>query len=475
VGLATLLAIGVGLRVALALAYAPAVLHNPDSGRYLRVAFGAAGLFSDPFAPGGYAVFLRLGRALSDELWVTIGVQHVLGVATAALLYAAVRRLGAPVLAAALPAAAVLLSADQLYLEHALLSEAPFTFLLAGGLYAAVRGASGDGRTPMWMAGAGALLGAAALTRGVGLALVPLVAAWAFTLPGGGRRRLALAGVVLAGALVPVGVYLAAAGGGPTGFAEQGGWSLYARAAPFARCEAFRPPPGTGRLCERSAPETRGGGSLYLWDRHRSPARRAFGFPPNGDDRVGAFARAAILAEPLAYGREVGRDLLRVAAPDRGPRRVLSGGASSTLALDRRAPGFEREIGSAVRTAYGPTPLRVEPAVGVFAVYQRVSGSVLRWALVLGGAIGVLALVGTPRGPERRGVALLGGVALLLLLVPVALFQYTPRFGVPALGPGVAAGVVGAWSLARSRRRAETGARAHGGWPRPRLWNTPPP
>lgn len=475
--LGTLIAVGVGLRAALSLAYAPAVLHNPDSGRYLRTAFGPAGLFSDPFAPAGYALFLRLGRALSAELWVTVAVQHALGLGTAALLFAAVRRLGAPVGAAAVPAAVVLLSADQLYLEHALLSEAPFTFLVAAGLYAAARAASSARALP-WTAGAGALLGAAALTRGVGLALVPLAAGWAAVLPGERRRRLALAGGVLAGAVLPVGGYLAAADvqGGQAGLFDQGGWSLYARAAPFARCGAFQPPADTSGLCERSAPESRSGGSLYLWDRHHSPARRLFGFPPKGDARVGAFARAAIAAQPLDYGRAVGGDLLRVVAPDWAPRRNLSGGAASTLALDRRSTGFETQLGRAVDTTYAPATLQVNPAaVGALAAYQRVSGALLRWVLLLGGAVAGLAVIRADTGAERRGILLLGGAALVLLVVPVALFQFTPRFGVPALGPGAAAGVLGAWSLARSRHRERRPTPAKGRGATTRVWNTPAP
>ena len=74
-----------------------------------------------------------------SQLEFTIALQHLLGIATGLILYAAVRRLGAPVWAGVLAAAAVLLSLDQIFLEHAVMNETVFTFLFALALYAAVR------------------------------------------------------------------------------------------------------------------------------------------------------------------------------------------------------------------------------------------------------------------------------------------------------------------------------------------------
>lgn len=472
--LAALLVVGIALRVALSLLYSPAVLDNPDSGRYLRSAFGPEGLFSDPFAPAGYPLFLRAARFLSGELWVTVALQHALGVVTALLLYGCVRAGGGRWLAL-LPAGVVLLSGDQLYLEHALLSETLFTPLVAAGAYAGVRAVEGGEQRPGPLALCGGLLGAAALTRGVGLALVPVAVGWAALAapPAPVRRRLAAAGGVLCAAAAPVAVYvgLAAVAGGDTGLVEQNGWSLYARAAPFARCGEFTAPRGTEMLCEGSSAADRPGGSFYLWDRHHSPARRAFGFPPAGAARVGAFARAAIVGQPGDYVQEVGRDLLRVVRPDHSAR-PLSGGGSSTMAVERRSPRFEAEIAGAANARYAPVSVSVSPRVGLAAAYQRLTTWLTPILLVAYATI-MVALVLAPRRRRRRGTPdgslLLGGLALALVLTPIAVFQYTPRFAVPALGLWSAAGAAAASTLgsrlaARSSRRS-TFARVLGARP----------
>src|SRR5438874_2082842 len=75
------------------------VYYNGDALRYARInpLTGAhLGLFSDISAPGGYPIFLRVVREIWSALAFTIGIQHCLGVATGLLLYAALRRMGAP-------------------------------------------------------------------------------------------------------------------------------------------------------------------------------------------------------------------------------------------------------------------------------------------------------------------------------------------------------------------------------------------
>ena len=144
--LIALVAAGVALRTLLMFDYRPTAISNPDSGRFLHFAHYSNGLFQDHFGPSGYAAFLKAVRFLTDRFEATIALQHLLGVAAALLLYAAVRRLGAPRWAALIPAAVGLLSGDLVYLEHAPLSESPFVVLTAGCLYAAVRGLDLDGR-----------------------------------------------------------------------------------------------------------------------------------------------------------------------------------------------------------------------------------------------------------------------------------------------------------------------------------------
>ncbi|MEA2353345.1 MAG: hypothetical protein QOJ14_1759, partial [Thermoleophilaceae bacterium] len=170
--LAILLALGVALRILFMLAYRPALLGYPDTSVYLTGATGD--LFWDPLRVVGYPAFLRLVRVFSSDLSFATLVQHGLGVATAVLLYVTVRRIGGPRWVALVPAAVVLLGGDQLFFEHAILSESLFGLLVAGALYAAVRVADGW----WWAAAAGVLVGLCTTVRLAGLVLAPLLAAW---------------------------------------------------------------------------------------------------------------------------------------------------------------------------------------------------------------------------------------------------------------------------------------------------------
>src|SRR5215216_858320 len=136
--LAILLLVAVALRLFMWLEYRPSIMNNPDSAAYVLMAQG--NLFdTDPARPAGYPMFLRFLHAIAAHVDPVIVLQHLLGIATAVLLYLIVRRVGAPVWAGAIAAAVVLLSLDQIQFEHTIQAEAPFTFGLVLVLYGAVR------------------------------------------------------------------------------------------------------------------------------------------------------------------------------------------------------------------------------------------------------------------------------------------------------------------------------------------------
>ena len=114
-------------------------------------------LFKYAERPAGYPAFLRAVHLVTfDYFPATIVLQHLLGIASGLLVYATVRRLGASRPLALVPTAVVLLGGDLIFFtEHAVLSEALFTFLLTAALYAAVRAL--DERPALWAAGAGVL------------------------------------------------------------------------------------------------------------------------------------------------------------------------------------------------------------------------------------------------------------------------------------------------------------------------------
>jgi hypothetical protein len=458
--LAILLLVAVGLRLALSLAYQPAVMTNADSIAYVTMASGE--LFSDPARTAGYSMFLSVPHAISDSLEFTIAVQHLLGIATGLLLYATARRIGAPIWAASVSAAGVLLPVDQIALEHALLSETLFTLCVALVLYCSVRaldtprGLAGPVTSRhLWIATAGAMLGLAAWVRAVAAPLLPFLALWfLLSIPGRWRARVGRAAIAGGSAAVLLLSYLSlnAAATGHFGLARTTGWSLYARTAPFADCARFDPPAGTERLCEATPRELRPAPDFYHWSAE-SPAWRLFGGPPQGDDELGAFGREALLHQPGQYVRAVFDDTMRYFLP-RWSVRPLSPGYDF-IDIQLRDPGVERDVHYWIFGYYpDEPPASRSDAVGTLSEIQdwlRAQPPLLALAAILGLVGGWIA-----GGRVRAGLALLVGAGLLLLVVPSAILEYNVRFVVPASAPLVAAGGIGLWViLGRLKQRRE--------------------
>jgi hypothetical protein len=451
-----LILLGLELRVALTLAYQPAAMTFSDSLVYVGMADGE--LFSDGSRSAGYSVLLRGLHAISDELWVTIAFQHLLGVATGILLYATFRRLGTPVWVAAVAAGGALLSLDQVFLEHTLLSEAPFSFGFAAVLYLAVRALDEPRpiRGPvstraLWIAAASVALGLIAWVRPVAIPLAPLLALWfALALSGPPRIRLARAALATAGTAAALLAYagLQAAENGYFGITRASGWAFYSRTAEFADCSEFDPPNGTHKLCESTPPDDRNGPDFYAWE-EGSPAVELYGYQPAGNDEVGSFARAAILGQPLDYLRTVARDSLRYYFPSLGAR-PYGGVGYDVIDIDRRAPGVEEEITDGVNNYYDDEQVELTGLAGSLADLQ----DVLRlqpWLLGLGTVAGLAALL-LATGPLRVGLALVLGLSAALLVVPPATAIWSARYAVPITGPLLGAAATGVW-LASVRLR----------------------
>jgi hypothetical protein len=457
--LAILLLAGIAARAWLMADYRPAYLSSNDSARFLHFAHVDDGMYQDTFGPTGYAAFLKAARFVSDQLEFTVAVQHLLGVAAALLLYAAVRRLGAPVWVGAIPAGVVLLSGDQLYMEHTLLSEAPFLPLTAGGLYAAARALEAGGRRSesggrplVWLAAAGALFAGTALFRNVGMILPPVLVLWALlAMPGAVRARLA-AGAVAAGAAAAVlGLYAvgAALDGGNTGWTATSGWNAYGRSAPFADCARFDEPPGTESLCEDTPADERPGSLFYLWF-DGSPARARYGHPPIGQETLGKFGRRAILAQPFDYAETVVAELPRFLNPTFRKKRFSGGG---WFLMSRRGKMAEDRVLFQLSRDYDHGAYRPGSSGDAIADWQKL----MRLGGWAPGLMVLLALAGAAlaRGPALRGLALFGLSGAALVVMPAATLTLLGRYTVPPTPVIAGAAAIGAWALVervRSRR-----------------------
>jgi hypothetical protein len=423
--LGALLVAGVAIRAWFVWAYQPGFLGYPDSTDYVVAA--RTDLFASPFHPAGYPVFLRATHAITDHLTYTVALQHAFGLATGVLLYLCLRRVQLPPWAAAIPVLVVFFDGSQLFLEHAVLSEALFGLLVAGGLYSCLRGL--DSRPVAWATAAGLLLGIATAVRVVGLALIPVVALWQAMAMDRARSR-ALSGLVsfATGAVLVAGYAgLQLAEADEFGLTRTAGWTWYTRAADFADCTRFRPPSGTRVLCEPAPGRDPLEGADYEFSPY-SPAVRAYGFPPAGDDKVGAFAREALIHQPLDYVSGVARDLARYVVP---------GSDENQTALFAVLEDARRQAGAqpAMQAYYSTQGFRDRDLHGI-TQYARlhVRGPLLLLLVVLASIAPFVT-----RGHTRRGAALVAGVGLVLLIAPVATGHYEPRYAVPAYGPLAAA------------------------------------
>jgi hypothetical protein len=469
--LAIVLLLGIELRAALFFAYEPATMTAYDTLVYVGMAGGE--LFSDPARTAGYSMLLRGLHLFSADVEFTIFAQHLLGIATALLFCGCFRRLQTPVWVAVAAAAGVLLSLDQIFLEHSLLSEAPFTFFLAAFLYAGIRSLEeprplwrGISTRVAWIALAGLAIGLSAWIRPVLVPGLPLIALWfafAYGGPWSGRIGRAAAFAGAAGLALLSYAAIHSAHQGFFGITPSSGWAFYARTAEFADCTKFDPPPGTEPLCEATRPEERPGPDFYAWE-PGSPARQEFGGQPEGNEELTAFARAAILAQPLDYLADAGKDSLRYWAPQLN-NRDYGGVGFEVVDIDRRAPGAEEEINAAINAYYDDEPLEIHGLSSELADLQ----DVLRLQPWLMTVLTVFSIVGLvlARGRLRRGLVLLLGVSLLLLVIPPATAIWSARYAVPVTGPLLGAAGVGVWLALERIRRREPAPRPSDGEPSP--------
>jgi membrane protein implicated in regulation of membrane protease activity len=429
-----------------------------DSIRYARLPVGSfhPGLLSDSLAPAGYPVFLKVLRAIWSALAFTVAVQHLIGILTALVLYALARRLGASRGVALIPAGVVLLSGDQLFLEHALLSETLWTLLVSCALYALVRGSDRDQPDVRWLVAAGLLLGGAALVRQLSLALLPIAAVWiAVVVRGGGARRAWSALTVLSSALVLLGLYvgIASLAHGYTGLNDDGGFELYGRVAEFADCTKFKPPGRTRVLCQTIPPARRSGATKYLFGTGM-PLERLFHVQlPRDSPLLGQFAIAAIEHQPGAYLSAVVEDWERAAGLRQ--ERIGEGANPAALRFDwgrayvyggPSATSTVRSVAAEYRTAY--TSVRALPLAGWAS---RLGGyqAIIRVHEQLVIPLVMIALFGAiaSSGLARSRILLTLFFALALYMAPALVVVWDARFGVLPGELLALAASAGAWQL----------------------------
>jgi hypothetical protein len=427
-----------GVPRALAMAAYRPVLFESDSIRYLQVANDPG---PDLMRTIGYPGFLWLLKPFHELALVAV-VQHLLGLATAVLMYVILRRCRLPRWGAALATTPVLFDGRQIWLEHAVLSEAVFTCCAVSAVAVVLWRPALPVRTA---AGFGLLFGVAILVRPVALALLALVGGHLLIRRTHPRAMVA----VLLGCLLPLGASAAwfHAHHGRYLLTSGDGIFLWGRTMSFADCARMKPPPDLVDLCPDRGESRRWHGSEflgddwpwnfltdsrlagdYVWDRRGwvlTGPGPVFGLDDN--DRARRFAVRAITSQPLDYALVVGRDVAVTVATLRHPATAaMRHGTRTPDSLDSSVQQETREYAQGHAHAHRVRPY--DPAMDVFTdrVYLH---SALYVIVMITGLAGVIA-----RRREQGGPGLLPwSMAVGLLVLPCATAQPELRYAIPSI------------------------------------------
>ena len=338
------LALGLSVvpRAIVMLGFQPAILFKLDTYDYL---WDSVHLAPNPVNPTGYSLFLWALRPF-HSLALVVGLQHLLGLAAAVLVYATLRRLGVRQWIATLAALPLLFGAPELLLEQLVMADLLSMVLMLVGFAVLLLSPS---PSVLRSAAAGLLVGASAVVRPTTLPLIALAALYLLIRRAGWRRVCA----VLAGGAVPVVAYMSwfSVVNGSFNFTNSNGLFLWSRTMSFANCAVIKPPADLRALCPEQQPITKAhpgpAGRLqpkrYLWD-HRAwlwqppttglvPDVSAFTEPNNS--RALRFAVRAIAAEPLGYAHTVAGDALKPFTKPIGFLFPPSGGGTGVTARTR--------------------------------------------------------------------------------------------------------------------------------------------
>jgi hypothetical protein len=460
--ISVLLAAGLLLRVASALAYRPALIYV-DTLKYL---YGA----SPSADPLGYrAVLEAVGNLSAVAL-----LQHLLGVAMAAGIYAVLLRRGAARWLAALVAAPVLLDAYQLQMEQMIMPDVWFEALTVAGLVVLLWRPA---LTAPFALAAGLILGTSATVAALGQVLIVPALGYVLAAAGGWRRAIDLAIALCVAFALPVLGYCTVA------YAETGhfwlarGQSNSGRLAGAADCATLKLPADVRPLCP--TPGEQAHGPDWLEHSLRSPLYSAR--IPRGTSRaalIGVLDSAVEQQQPLRVAAAIARDSIRLFALTRdGVESVtpisrwqfqvtypsdppwVKLGRGSVIVVGVQVQAFTPFRFHVLSPGYGGRAQVDRPVAAFLHSYQLGGGYTPGPLLALFGLAGVagsvMALLRRGRGSRGRQLALacllFTATAWAVLLVPDIL-EYSWRYQLPALVTLPPAGALGFGALLSGRR-----------------------
>jgi len=432
------LAAGAVLRLVAVLGYPGALWFAGDSYVYLGAALR---LRPDLSKSTGYSLFLKVLEPFHSLTLVVI-VQHLMGLAIAVMIYALLRRARVPKLWAALATLPVLLNGFQVELEHMIMADTLFMFLLVVAAALLLWP-----ERPSWPAVlvAGLLSGYAITVWPAGV-VMPVVFFLFLVVRRKGWRSLV---AIVVGSAVPVAGYVMwfHHWTGTYGLSRSEGFYLYGRMSSFAECSQINPPASERILCLSTPPAKRQAPGSLLW--HVKQVHEVPGGPVStaGNQMLRDFAIRAVEAQPLAYAHAIVHGLVLAVEPTRHP--YPSKGTVYEYYFHRapqKVPNHSWIPGATAPQdirAYGHVSISrvVEPFAFAIAAYERVFylyGPLFGLIMILGlgGIVRITRRPGQGLGIERRrdGPSMMPWVAAVaLLVVPIAIADFDYRYLLPVV------------------------------------------
>ncbi|WP_174876171.1 hypothetical protein [Acrocarpospora corrugata] len=351
-----------------------------------------------------------------------------MGIAIAVAIYAVLLRAQLPSWGAALAAAPVLLDVHQVQLEHLLMADLLFTFLVVMAVVLLVW------RPAAWAVVVGlGLLGLATVTRTLGLPLIVVAVVWLLL-----RRanwRAVGAGAVAAGLVVGGYATWFNAVHGSFGMGGSNVW-MWSRTMTFADCRVMDPRPELAVLCPEAGPRL--AAPAYIWD-PSSPIVRS---GAEKEELTSEFTSLVIRSQPFDFLMTGLSDALWTFEWNR--RIYPSPGPQSAYVFPDSVRPFADKVASAGRTATqltveyqgssGETTI-VEPYAGWLRAYQEqgfLRGPLLA-AILLAGLAGMAVRWVRGRFADTMSALLPWAAAMTLTFLPPLIAAFDHRYVVPVV------------------------------------------
>jgi hypothetical protein len=443
------LAVGAVLRLVTMIAYPGTVWFAGDSYVYVGAALRPR---PDLSKTTGYSLFLRALLPFHSFTLVT-GLQHLMGLGIAVMIYLLARRVGVPKLWATIATLPVLLDGFEIEDEHMVMAEPLFTFLVMLGLLLILWRYRTSWATALV---AGLLVGYAVDVRSEGvplLVLFPAFLAYRAVRQGWKNWRGWLAAVALAaGCAAPVVAYAGwfHSWNGSYNLTRSEGFYLWGRVSSFAECSVIKPPADELPICPTGAPSSRTPPGDYIW--HAPQVHDIPGGPVSSANNalLTNFAIRAVVAQPFGYAVSVLKNLAlavewpRHKYPDAGtvtyyyfplqPQRIPN------LLNHEWIPGGTA-YQDALRYGHANPSTIVEPFAALITLYEHI---IYTWGplfglILLTGLGGVVRIEGLrQRQPRlvwsRRAGSMMPWVTgVVLLVTPIAVADFDYRYLLPVL------------------------------------------